>query len=68
VARKEVNPHLATGEIEVIASKITIVSTAQTTPMIIADETDALEDTRMQYRYFVNTLSHHECMRENSMP
>ena len=51
VARKEINPNLLTGEIEIIASQITIVSTALTTPMIIADETDALEDTRMQYRY-----------------
>jgi aspartyl-tRNA synthetase len=50
-ARKDINPNLPTGEIELIASKVSIVSTAQTTPMIIADETDALEDTRMEYRY-----------------
>jgi aspartyl-tRNA synthetase len=49
--RKDINPNIPTGDIELIASKVSIVSTAQTTPMIIADETDALEDTRMQYRY-----------------
>ncbi len=49
--RKDINPNIPTGDIELIASKVSIISTAQTTPMIIADETDALEDTRMQYRY-----------------
>jgi aspartyl-tRNA synthetase len=49
--RKDINPNLPTGEIELIASKVSVISTAQTTPMIIADETDALEDIRMQYRY-----------------
>lgn len=45
------NPLLKTGEIEVIASEITVINTAKTTPLIIADETDALEDTRLKYRY-----------------
>jgi aspartyl-tRNA synthetase len=49
--RKDINPNIPTGDIELIATKVSIISTAQTTPMIIADETDALEDTRMQYRY-----------------
>ena len=49
--RKDKNPKLATGDIELLASEITIVNTAVTTPMIIADETDALEDTRLKYRY-----------------
>ena len=49
--RKDINPNIPTGEIELIAHAIKIISSAQTTPMIIADETDALEDTRMQYRY-----------------
>lgn len=50
-ARKDANPALATGAIEVAATAIEIINTAETTPLIIADETDALEDTRMKYRY-----------------
>ena len=45
------NPNLKTGQIEVVAKEITLINTAKTTPLIIADETDALEDTRLKYRY-----------------
>ena len=45
------NPKLETGEIEVLADSCKILSAAKTTPMIIADETDALEDLRLKYRY-----------------
>ena len=52
VAKRGVaNPKLKTGEIEVIAKEIVLLNTAKTTPLIIADETDALEDTRLKYRY-----------------
>lgn len=52
VVKKEVeNTKLKTGKIEVIASKIVLINEAQTTPMIIDDNTDALEDTRLKYRY-----------------
>ena len=51
VERKDKNPKLATGEIEVVVREVKIVNTAITTPMIIADETDALEYTRLKYRY-----------------
>ena len=52
VAKKDVeNKNLKTGKIEVIASQIKVLSKAKTTPMIIADETDALEDLRLKYRY-----------------
>lgn len=51
VERKDKNPKLETGEIEVVVREAKIVNTAITTPMIIADETDALEDTRLKYRY-----------------
>ena len=52
VAKRGVaNPKLKTGEIEVIAKEIFLLNTAKTTPLIIADETDALEDTRLKYRY-----------------
>ncbi|MBQ2685575.1 MAG: aspartate--tRNA ligase [Erysipelotrichaceae bacterium] len=51
IARKDANPKMATGEIEVKAEKVEIINTAATTPFIIADDTDALEDTRLKYRY-----------------
>lgn len=45
------NPKLATGEVEVEVTSLEVLSKAITTPFIIADDTDALEDTRLQYRY-----------------
>lgn len=49
--RKDPNPKLSSGEIEVKAKSVKILNTAELTPIIVADETDALEDTRMKYRY-----------------
>lgn len=49
--RKDKNPSLPTGDIEVIAEDLEVINPAAVTPLIIADETDALEDTRMKYRY-----------------
>lgn len=51
VERKDKNPKLPTGDIEIKVSAVTIINTAKTTPIIVADETDALEDTRLKYRY-----------------
>lgn len=51
VKRQEANPDLPTGEIEVKVETAEIINAAKTTPLIIADETDALEDTRLTYRY-----------------
>ncbi len=51
VERVSKNKKIPTGEVEIVASEITIINKAETTPMIIADETDALEDTRLKYRY-----------------
>ena len=51
IERTSKNANLPTGEIEVKAEKIEIINTAAQTPFIIADETDALEDTRLKYRY-----------------
>ena len=49
--KNESNKNLATGEIEVIASEIKVINTAEQPPFIIADDTDALEDIRLKYRY-----------------
>lgn len=51
VERSSKNPNMPTGDIEIEAQEISIINTAKLPPMIIADETDALEETRMQYRY-----------------
>ncbi|MFA5503318.1 MAG: aspartate--tRNA ligase [Bacilli bacterium] len=52
VAKKDVpNKNLKTGEIEIIASKVEVINEAITTPLIIDDKTDALEDIRLKYRY-----------------
>ncbi|MDO5440879.1 MAG: aspartate--tRNA ligase, partial [Erysipelotrichaceae bacterium] len=49
--KEQPNPKLETGEIEVLVDTCEILSESKTTPLIIADETDALEDIRLKYRY-----------------
>lgn len=49
--RQDKNPKLKTGDIEIEVSSFSVINKAAQTPMIIADETDALEDTRLKYRY-----------------
>lgn len=51
IERVSKNKNIPTGDIEVEVTKLTVLNTAEVTPLIIADETDALEDTRMKYRY-----------------
>jgi aspartyl-tRNA synthetase len=34
-----------------VVESLSVITKAETTPFIIADQTDALEDTRLQYRY-----------------
>jgi aspartyl-tRNA synthetase len=51
VERQSKNPNLPTGDIEIEVNEVKIVSEAKLPPFIIADETDALEDTRLKYRY-----------------
>ncbi len=49
--RQAKNEKIATGEIEVKAKSVTIINRAETTPFMISDELDTLEDTRLKYRY-----------------
>ena len=51
IERESKNSNMPTGEIEVKAESVTVVNSAAQTPFIIADDTDALEDTRLKYRY-----------------
>ena len=49
--RTEENKELPTGKFEVIAKKLTVLAKSQEPPLIIKDETDALEQVRFKYRY-----------------
>jgi aspartyl-tRNA synthetase len=49
--RQKANPELATGEVEVMASRLHILNNAKTPPFMIEDETNASEETRLRYRY-----------------
>jgi aspartyl-tRNA synthetase len=51
VERSSKNKNIPTGEVEILASEINIINKAENPPIIVADETDALEDTRLKYRY-----------------
>jgi len=51
IERENKNKNIATGEIEVEVSQIVILNTAENPPIIVSDDTDALEDTRLKYRY-----------------
>ncbi len=53
VARQDgqVNKNIATGEIEVMASKLTIINEAKNPPFAIDDKVEVSEDIRLKYRY-----------------
>jgi aspartyl-tRNA synthetase len=46
-----VNPNLATGAIEVVASKIWILNESRTPPFPMEEQVDVSEDARLKYRY-----------------
>ena len=45
------NPNLATGAIEVVASKIWILNESRTPPFPMEEQVDVAEDVRLKYRY-----------------
>ncbi|HEY3056221.1 MAG TPA: aspartate--tRNA ligase [Thermoanaerobaculia bacterium] len=49
-AESQKNPKLATGDVEVVASKIEILNRAETPPFPIDDETEAAEELRLKHR------------------
>ena len=51
VERESKNEKIATGAIEVEVSELEIINTAKEIPFEISDDTTALEDTRLKYRY-----------------
>lgn len=46
-----VNPHMKTGDIEVIATAIHVLNKSKTPPFLIKDDSDTAEDLRLKYRY-----------------
>jgi aspartyl-tRNA synthetase len=46
-----VNPNLASGEVEIVASKVWILNESRTPPFPIEDQVDVAEDVRLKYRY-----------------
>jgi aspartyl-tRNA synthetase len=45
------NANIVTGEIDIIASELTILNKAETTPFPIEDKVEASEEIRLKYRY-----------------
>jgi aspartyl-tRNA synthetase len=49
--RSSKNPKLPTGDIEIIATELTILNSSKVPPFTIEEETDGGDDIRMRYRY-----------------
>jgi aspartyl-tRNA synthetase len=51
IEREAKNKNMATGDIEILVTEMTLLNAALTPPFTIEDETDGGEDIRMKYRY-----------------
>ncbi|MFA7446499.1 MAG: OB-fold nucleic acid binding domain-containing protein, partial [Flavobacteriaceae bacterium] len=51
IERASKNPNMATGDIEILVSELTILNDSLVPPFTIEDNTDGGEDIRMKYRY-----------------
>jgi aspartyl-tRNA synthetase len=51
VQRQKANPELATGEVEMNATKLSILNSSKTPPFPIEDHINAAEETRLRFRY-----------------
>ncbi|MCM1037495.1 MAG: aspartate--tRNA ligase [Bacteroides sp.] len=49
--RTSKNPHLPTGDIEIIAGALRVLNPSEVPPFTIEDESDGGDDLRMRYRY-----------------
>lgn len=49
--RSSKNPNIPTGDIEIIADKLTVLNRSDVPPFTIEDDTDGGDDLRMRYRY-----------------
>ncbi len=51
VKRESINEKLESGEVEIIVTELVVLNTSFEIPFEISDETTALEDTKLKYRY-----------------
>ena len=51
IERESKNAGMATGDIEILVTELTLLNASLTPPFTIEDETDGGEDIRMKYRY-----------------
>ena len=51
IRRQKANPDIATGEVEVVATKLHLLNTSKTPPFQIEDDVTANEETRLRHRY-----------------
>jgi aspartyl-tRNA synthetase len=51
IKRQKANTELASGEVEMVATKLHILNNAKTPPFPIEDEINAAEETRLRFRY-----------------
>ena len=49
--RTSKNPHLPTGDIEIVADELRVLNASEVPPFTIEDDTDGGDDLRMRYRY-----------------
>ena len=49
--RSSKNKQIKTGDIEVNVTNLLVLNSAKQPPLLVQDDTDALEDTRLKYRY-----------------
>jgi aspartyl-tRNA synthetase len=68
-APETVNPQLSTGEVEVVASTLLLLSEAKTPPFPIDDDSKTTEETRLRYRYLDlrrGRMQHHLRLRHTA--
>jgi len=71
VERKDKNPSLETGDIEIDVKEYELLNRSEVPPFVIQDNSDAKEDTRLRYRYLDlrskrmtnNLVKRHEVVR-----
>lgn len=51
VERESKNTQISTGDIEIDVKELSILNRSETPPIIVSDKIDALEETRLKYRY-----------------
>ena len=49
--RTSKNPHMPTGDIEILANELRVLNPSEVPPFTIEDDTDGGDDLRMRYRY-----------------